>query len=153
MGPEQAYLALNERRATLLQKRAVLEAQEAEKSKRREEIRKQLAAAGIDPDRPEEEKKRLEREAEEALRESTRELDEFERRLNEAETPNTTTTLITKPITSFDTPISPRAVEETKKTLEKNLPPGADDLQTDLADVVKTGELPAEELPSDLEID
>lgn len=81
MATEQDYLDLAERHQSLLREHAVLTAQEETKATRREEIKKKLREAGIDPDKPDEEITRLEKEAADALSEARTRVDEFERKL------------------------------------------------------------------------
>lgn len=81
MSNTEAYLSLNERYQELMRRHAVMTAQEAEKKVRRDELRGQLIDLGVDPDRPEEEFARLQKEMEESQKAIEAELDEFERKL------------------------------------------------------------------------
>ncbi len=81
MVTEQDYIQLTERHAKAMQALAVLQAEEKNKAKRLKEVKDTLTAAGIDPERPEEEKARLEKEAAEALQQAREKLDAFEKQL------------------------------------------------------------------------
>jgi hypothetical protein len=87
MSFEEEYIALNQRLASLGRQHAVLTAQEEEKTARREELIKALTAAGIDVNRPEEEKARLQSEVDQALKKAKEELDLFEKQLTLDPTP------------------------------------------------------------------
>lgn len=97
MATEQDYVQLGERLNKLKQQHAVLESQEDQKAKRREELRKQLSEAGINPDEPDKEITRLEKEAEDAFAETKAKIDEFERELK-SPTEATPTEIPTEPV-------------------------------------------------------
>jgi hypothetical protein len=75
------FIALNERLNKLLQRHAVLTAQEEEKAKRSEVIRQALIKAGVNPDEPEKEIARLEAAAKKLLDEATKAVEQFESEL------------------------------------------------------------------------
>lgn len=78
MATEQDYLELGNRLNKLMQQHAVLSSQEDQKAVRRDELRKKLTEAGINPDDPEGEISRLEKEAEDAYAETKAKIDTFE---------------------------------------------------------------------------
>lgn len=83
MATEQDYLALQERHRALLSQRAVLEAHETVKEQRREELKKEIRELGADPDNPDAEIARLEKEGEEDFQRQRQLVDDFERKLKQ----------------------------------------------------------------------
>lgn len=84
MEPAHELLNLQERHQRLLREHAVLESREAEKAKRREELRTLLLKAGVNPDDPEVEAARLEAELNQIQTENEAKLDDFEVKLKAA---------------------------------------------------------------------
>jgi hypothetical protein len=87
MSQEQEYLDLNRRLTTLREQHAVLTDREETKRVERERIKAALRKAGVDPDRPDEESERLEREIQDHYAQAKAEVDAFEAALNQTDTP------------------------------------------------------------------
>lgn len=84
MTTEQEYIQLSERLTRLGQRHAVLVAKEEQKAAERLTLVEELAAAGIDTTRPEEEIERLEKKLALEFQDSKASVDAFEMELNRA---------------------------------------------------------------------
>lgn len=85
MTTKEQYLELGEKLTRLKERRAVLEAREADRAKESERISAELRLVGVDPTNPDAEIERLTREIDAEFARAQSEIDTFERDLTAAE--------------------------------------------------------------------
>jgi peptidoglycan hydrolase CwlO-like protein len=121
MDPATELTNLQTRHQQLLREHAILEAREAERASRREELRETLRKAGVNPDQPKEELARLREEIRAILDENQAALDDFEAQLK-ATRAGQASPLPTETVN----PPANEATEPTPPTIQQTAPSSSD---------------------------